>query len=381
MSIVLEDSQRSAVNAIKKWFTSQTKQQRFILAGLAGTGKTTIVKCIIEELNLAEDEVCFCAFTGKAAMVLTQKGTPAVTMHKLMYDVSEDPLTHDPVFTRKDRLDKKLRLIVVDEASMVSKEMQKDIESYEIKILYVGDHGQLPPVGDEVNNLMTKADETLEKIHRQAEGNPIIFMAKLARLGAKLPYKQYGDSCIKISPRELTVSMLTATDQILCGKNATRTKLNNRMRSILGFTRPQVQPKDKIICLRNNWLKGFINGMTGTVAETYEFDKEAYATEEDWWRYPCGTMAMSFQSELGENHHNVPYDEGVFVGQKPDFKNRYLEAFDFAYAITVHKSQGSQYLYPIVMEEYLGNSQFHAKWLYTAITRAANGIIIVGTGK
>jgi ATP-dependent exoDNAse (exonuclease V) alpha subunit len=382
MGITLEKEQREAVEGITSWHRKQA-EIRFKLAGLAGTGKTTIVKFVEEELGLKESAIAYCAFTGKAAMVLTQKGTRATTMHKLMYDVQEDEITKELIFTRKDRLESNYKLIVVDEASMVSKELQADLESYDVPVLYVGDHGQLPPVGDGFSNLMQTADIKLEKIHRQAEGNPIIHLSKMVRLGAKMPNKLYGPGVIKMAVRDVTPLMLTSTDQILCGKNATRKKLNARLRELLfkgqeNFEEGEVLPEDKVICLRNNWNKGFINGMTGRILELYLFDKDdAGVKQEDWWRFPPGTPAMTFQAETGEVFRNVPFDKEVFKGLIPDFKNRFIEAFDFAYAITVHKSQGSQYMTPIVFEEYLGDRAFHAKWLYTAITRAAVGLVWV----
>ena len=299
-------------------------------------------------------------------------------MHKLMYDVNEDKETHEITFVKKDSLDRLLKLIVVDEASMVSKEMQDDLESYGKRVLYVGDHGQLPPVGDSHNNLMLRPDIKLEKIHRQAEGDPIIFLAKMVRLGAKLPYKTWGDSVCKIPKSSVTPTMLLNVDQVLCGKNDTRRKMIEVIRRLKGFPEgndPQVN--DRIICLRNNQQKGFVNGLTGVINSLQDFDKE-YCDEKDWWRYPPGTPAMNFKDEMENYFYNVPFDFAVFNGMKPDFKNRFIESFDFADCLTVHKSQGSQYISGMVFEEYLGDSKFHAKWMYTAITRMVKGLIIVG---
>lgn len=379
-SIQLEKEQNDAVLAIEQWFRKTSSEQRFILAGLAGTGKTTIVKYIVDKLNLKPDQVAYCAYTGKASLVLTQKGTPATTIHKLMYEVKENP-DGSIYFIKKDELDRQIKIIVVDEASMVGKDIQKDLESYKIPILYVGDHGQLPPVGDEMNNLMTKPHIKLEKIHRQAENNPIIMLAKIARLGAKLPFRTWGDSCAKISKRDVTAALLTSVEQILCGKNKTRQSLNQTLRKIYNRDySPFPMGNDKIIMLRNNQQKGFINGLTGLLtSDPFEFDKEVYAKEEDWWRYPDGTLAMNFQSDFGEYFNNVPFDVRLFENAeiKPDFQNRCIEPIDFAYAITVHKAQGSQYNSVLVYEEHLGDSRAHAKWLYTAITRAVNSLIIV----
>jgi ATP-dependent exoDNAse (exonuclease V) alpha subunit len=376
MSIQLELHQADAVQMIQEWYKKANKEP-FVLAGLAGTGKTTIVRYFMDKLNLHPDDVAFVAFTGKAALVLTSMGTPATTIHKLIYKAEEDK-DGNITFKKSTKLDKPLRLIVVDEASMVSDEIQKDLESFNVPIIYIGDHGQLPPVQG-ISKLMMNPNIKLEKIHRQAEGNPIIFLAKLARLGAKLPYKTYGPGVIKMSMKDVTPALLTQVEQILCGKNATRNKLNARVRQCLGKTTPKVTVGDRVICLRNNWQQGYVNGMTAIVKELTLFNR-GHIKPEDSWRYhvdqPAFTIEADYNNEILEN---IPYDAGVFTQQvPPDMKNRCIEPFDFAYAITVHKSQGSQYSTAMVIEEHLGDFSLHNKWLYTAITRAANGLILVG---
>lgn len=377
MSIILEDSQRQAVEKIEAWYKSSAASKPFVLAGLAGTGKTTIVKYFMDKLRIPTGEVAFVAFTGKAALVLTHMGTPATTIHKLIYKMKDDT-DGNLVFELAEELPRVLRLIVVDEASMVSMDIQKDLESFNCPIIYIGDHGQLPPVSG-VSNLMKDPDIKLEKIHRQAEGNPIIFLAKLARLGARIPYKQYSEHVTKISMKEVTSTMMTNVEQILCGKNATRTKLNNRVRGIMGKADPHVTVGDKVIMLRNNWGKGYINGMTGFVKALGVFDRSE-VKQEDWWNYPKGQLAMTFESELDRTiFKNVPYDKGIFTGETPpNLKNRCIECIDYAYAITVHKAQGSQYRTAMVIEEWLGDASTHNKWLYTGITRAAFGLVLVG---
>lgn len=382
MGIQLEKPQQDAVEMIEQWFKKKQKQP-FVLAGLAGTGKTTIVKYFMDKLNLHPSDVAFVAFTGKAALVLTSMGTPARTIHKLIYKAKEDPITKEVTFEKTDKLDSPLRLIVVDEASMVSEEIQKDLESFHVPIIYIGDHGQLPPVQG-VSSLMMNPDIKLEKIHRQAEGNPIIFLAKMARLGAKLPYKAYGPGVVKMSMKDVTPNLLTSVDQVLCGKNVTRHKLNLRIRACLGFKTPNVEVKDRVVCLRNNWNLGYINGMTAVVKSIQDFDRK-HMEEKDYWKVPEGQRAFNIETdhELDDNEgnmlYNVPFDAGVFTKNvPPDMKNRIIEPFDFAYAMTVHKSQGSQYSTVMVVEEYLGDSTLHKKWLYTAITRAAQGLVLVG---
>lgn len=377
MGIMLEKPQQDAVEMIEKWF-NKTSRDPFVIAGLAGTGKTTIVKYFIDKLAIHPDDVAFVAFTGKAALVLTNMGTPATTIHKLIYKVVEDK-EGNITFEKADKLPTNLQLIVVDEASMVSEDVQWDLESFHVPIIYLGDHGQLPPVQG-VSKLMLNPDVKLEKIHRQAEGNPIIWLAKMARLGAKIPFKTYAPGVVKIHMKDVTPNILLDVEQILCGKNATRVKLNERVRSCLGRKTASVAVNDKVICLRNNWQKGYVNGMVGTVANLKKFDKKD-VPEKDFWRVPEDQMAMDFRPDYNEDEmlFNIPYDAGVFTkAVPPDMKNKIIEPFDYAYAITVHKSQGSQYNTGLVIEEYLGDAAFHKKWLYTAVTRFAAGLVLVG---
>lgn len=373
MGIVLEGTQKDAVDKIDAWFKAKN-EKKFVMSGLAGTGKTTIVKYFMNQLSIHPDDVAFVAYTGKAALVLTSMGTPATTIHKLIYR----PVEIDGVvkFEMVDKLPHTLKLIVVDEASMLNESMQEDIESFNVPVIYIGDHGQLPPV-EGINKLMMKPDIKLEKIHRQAEGNPIIWLAKMARLGAKIPFKHYGDSIVKIHLNEVMPNMLINVDQILCGKNATRHKLNDKVRLVLGRKSPKVAHGDKVTLLRNNWQKGYINGLVGEVQRLYPFDMSGVDTN-DTWRYHVDQQAMDIKCDYNEEVlFNIPYDEGVFTRVvPPDMKNRCIEPIDFAYAMTVHKSQGSQYQTGLIIEERLGDNEFHKKWMYTAITRFVNGLII-----
>lgn len=393
-TLVLDEYQSAAAKAIFDWYAlnqrhKNKRPERFILAGLAGTGKTTIVKYIIGTLGLDKSNVAFCAFTGKAALVMTRKGTPATTIHRLMYKVGED-LHGKPIFTRRSQLSESIKLIVVDEASMVSKEIQSDLESYQIPVLYVGDHGQLPPVGEE-NSLMLKPNVRLEKIHRQAEGNPIIMLSKLARLGAFLHNKSYGEGVSKIPKAHFDIGTASTFDQVLCGKNITRHELNKKFRAHLGLANPGDPfsyipvSGDRVISLKNVYSHGLINGLTGKVTFSGDFDY-GDINEDDLYKYPSNMLAIDFDNEdfsgsdgEEESFSNIPYQELVFAKNFIDQKDRYQYPFDYAYAITVHKSQGSQYNSVLIMEEYLGDKDMHKRWLYTAITRAVESVVIVGS--
>jgi len=194
MNITLSQAQGRAIAAIRDWFeTRRHDQQIFRLFGYAGTGKTTITAMAIEALGLEAmtpgglGGVLFAAFTGKAALVMTRKGTPAQTIHSLIYRVSEatpeeiervtedlsalrhdlprmGPAERDFAMTRIAQLEMRLEdihqpkfllneqsilrdadLLVLDEVSVVGEDLGRDLLAFGKPILVLGDPGQLPP--------------------------------------------------------------------------------------------------------------------------------------------------------------------------------------------------------------------------------------------
>lgn len=191
----LSSDQQAALDAVRAWLT--TTKPTLTLGGFAGTGKTTIIAKLLEELRGMN--VYVCAFTGKAASVLRSKGVPASTMHALIYE----PTNWCDVCQRiVETAGKKIcasclkgsvktkfvpvpfidaELVIVDEASMLNLYHVQDLEALAPKVLYVGDHGQLEPIGRDPG-IMRNPDIRLEKIHRQAEKSSIIQFAHHVRL-------------------------------------------------------------------------------------------------------------------------------------------------------------------------------------------------------
>ena len=363
--IELTDEQGKAIKAILSWWADRYKIfpcRPFKLAGLAGTGKSTLVPFIIDALGIDIGSIAFCAYTGKAAMVLRQKGIPASTIHKLIYKPVEDKAgkVH---FVKKHMLDYGTKLIIVDESSMVGTQIQKDLESYGIPILYIGDHGQLPPVSKDLSDIMMKPDFRLETIHRQALDNPIIYIAHKARIGEQIKLGTYGNKVMKIMHKKLDDDMLWKATQLLCGRNNTRRNLNLKFRTKLGYQDISEYPvvNDKLICLKNSSESGLINGMIGTC--TYYDSKE---------------HDLTFETDYGEAFAGFPVAHEIFTSAQPVKYEKGIEQFDYGYAITVHKSQGSQFNKVLLFEEFLGNDwDLHKRWLYTGITRAVDKLIIV----
>lgn len=381
MGIELTPVQQQAIKDATNWFNSQESKQIFTIAGYAGTGKTTVVNALIRELGLKPHEVRFCAFTGKASLVLSRKGNPASTIHKLIYDVREIP---DPkkegrkkiIFVKKPVLDPFIKLILVDEVSMVDKKLLGDLKSYGIKIIALGDPGQLPPIGED-NNLLKNPDVFLTEIHRQAEDSPIIYLSMLARKGQRIYPGMYGKDAVVINKEDITDGMLLGADQVLCGKNNTRQDLNAYIRELLGFKNILPTKGDKLICTRNNWNEHLddlflINGLIGYIESDVE-----YQHDEDY-------MKFNFRPEFIENDYFESIKGRLSTFMDPQDRphipyhmeqDKSVNMFDFGYAITVHKAQGSEFDNVLVYHEYFG-PEMNNKWTYTAITRASRKLIL-----
>ena len=182
MSIVLTPDQEEAAALVREWFF-HLDNQIFVLCGYAGTGKTFLIDYIVRDLGLkAGESAAFVAPTGKAASVLIRAGTPAGTVHSLIYTREEDIEVDENgevvserflQFVRKEKIDSDIRLIVVDETSMVSDEVLRDLLSFGIKCLFCGDPAQLPPVGGS-NTLLSMPCFVLKQIVRQEENNPVV---------------------------------------------------------------------------------------------------------------------------------------------------------------------------------------------------------------
>ncbi|MCA9397256.1 ATP-binding domain-containing protein, partial [candidate division WWE3 bacterium] len=299
------------------------------------------------------------------------------TIHGLIYTPIEDSRGSIAGWKLKESID--ADLVIVDEGSMVSGDIWQDLLSFGIPILVVGDHGQLPPIKGSFN-LMEKPDLILNEIHRQAKDNPIIKVSIMARETGLIPAREYGDAVIKFDVaesdthmvREDMLSNYTTDTLIICGYNKTRTMINQYIRSTLDFESPEPQAGDRVICLRNNHEKGIYNGMLGTV----EFIKSA---SEDWYE------AEIKMDDVNELYFGKLYKPQFNAPEAINFTKDRLKAtggdlFDFGYALTVHKAQGSQAKKVILFEERFSKMDDieWRKWLYTAVTRAEEELYIFG---
>ena len=373
--MTLSDTQAKAVDIIHDNFNRQIPVT--VVAGYAGTGKSTIIEYFVKEMDLLE-QTKLATYTGKAALVLRKKGLPATTIHKLIYNTYKDRSGKYHFKLKTELDDPDTALIVIDEVSMVSKDLLKDLLTFHVPIVALGDPGQLPPVNGYVNNLLEHPDVFLDEIHRQAAENSIIRIAQLAREGRTLPIIQ-NDANVKILTRkDFDLSMCDWADQVLCAKNITRRNLNEQMRLLKDRTGNMPQQGDKLICLRNYWdtcnADGYplVNGTIGTVADLRGKIDLTYGS----------TTALDFIPDYDDNGFNdliidtnIFFNQPTFSSTNPRSKKTYYE-FDYGYAITCHKAQGSEFDKVLVYEEHLKGDD-HNKWLYTAITRASDKLVII----
>ena len=367
------------------------------IAGYAGCGKTFTIKYIIASLGLAPDEVAYCAYTGKAAEVLRKNDCPnACTAHSLLYYNKRKP---DGTFLHKPKahFDKPYKVIVVDEVSMLPKNMWELLLSHNIFVIASGDPYQLPvldPTQD--NHVLDNPDIFLTQIFRQGEGSEIITLSLAIRENkAVIPYdgKQ-----VKIITRDDVVSgMYTWADQIICSTNATRKSINNYVRELNGID-GDPQPGDKIISLTNHWnitdFSGDVpltNGTSGILKASY-FDNAHYPVKYRWFPKRVPLIRGHFITDDGADFGYLPIDH-TYITQGKKFldvkaemllsKMKTLENeipldFDYGYAISVWKSQGSSWGKVLVFEEgFPYETLEHRRALYTAITRAEDKLVLV----
>lgn len=351
------------------------------IAGYAGSGKTFTIKKFIEKYNIL-DRTAFVTYTGKAALVLQQQGLPATTIHRLIYNVYKNYKTGRFRFVKKTVLDEYIDLIIIDEISMVPKPLLDDLLSFNIPVVCLGDPMQLPPIdSNNDNKLLDTPDYFLTEIHRQALDNPIIKLSMDIREGNKISYVNDNNYIKILQKKDLSIGMLKWADQIICATNNTRKTLNNSLREHYGRTSQVPQEGDKVICIKNYWDTvndedtPLINGTIGTVT------KSCSGSDFDLFGQEC---VIDFKPDFTDSSFPMlKLDTNIFKGMAP-LSSQYKKSkmihyeFDYGYAITCHKAQGAQWNKVLVYEEnFPTDSLEHKRWLYTAVTRASEKLVLI----
>ncbi len=366
--IQLSGDQADAVHRALAWWMSRSGGV-FKLFGFAGTGKTTTANVLIREAESAGARVLCVAPTGKAASVLAEKtGRPAMTLHAAIYKFYGLDEEDAPIFGLEGggrrRPISSATLVLLDECSMVGQTVAADLLRFGVPVLAMGDPFQLPPVKAAAGFDMESPDVLLRHVHRQALDNPLLRASMLVREGDI-------DAARALVPRveKATVSAagLASADQVLCGTHRTRLAVNTLLRRHLGFAGDGARAGEKIIALRNKTDLDVWNGETRTVAHEHPLSDERTLLTLAPRDSGDGGGATRFSADLrGFARRDYTQDER---------RARTCLPADYGYALTVHKSQGSEWNRVALIDDWRGAD--YARWLYTGLTRARERAVLI----
>lgn len=414
--------QDEALRIVDRWMRDRRAPQVLYMAGYAGTGKTTLAKHLVSG---ASRRWLFASLTGKATHVLRQKGCEgAKTIHSLIYrpngetkageirlledrrrrygriasDESVDEEKRVEARQRYNEISRKIvelhaekepmfalwanspladddvEGIVVDECSMIDDRLGRDLESFGKKILAQGDPAQLPPVGAVGRYSKLKPDVMLTEVHRQAQESGILRLATAIRTGERLDSFETPDCRVVFKEdcsRDELAGIVLQADQVLVGRNATRRAFNMRHRELLGMRGPLPRTQDRLVCLRNDPSIGIYNGSQWLV-ESATSDVAAKTCQLELQSEDDPTNRIALPSWL---HHMIGLEHEL---TEMGWDRRDLAEFDYAYALTVHKSQGSQWGSVALFDESRAfGADVGRRWLYTGITRASEKLTVI----
>lgn len=363
-NIELGGQQQEVVDeAVSNFLSCQSSE--LSIGGLAGTGKSTIAQRINYMLTDAGMKVVTLCPTGKAANVLRKKGVTADTIHSAIYNFKgkykdsegEEFLSWE----NKDSINGSPDLLMIDESSMVNGRLARDLRDLNIPILWIGDHGQLPPVGADPG-IMRHPDFILEKNYRQGKSE-IVDYALAIREGLSVKtsreVKQYS------SAKWAYLMQKYDPDQAILGFNSSRVKYNRLYRKLKGY-KDELHEGEKIICVQNNRRMFLFNGMQFIVKKVINIG-------------PLHITADIAEVDRPELAKTVRLRRIAFNSEKydtDDLESDELVA-DYGYGITCHKAQGSEWDNVLVFNQSC-RAWDQERWLYTAATRAAKQLTVVG---
>lgn len=385
--------QAQAIDDAVAWFHKPGGKLYFKFFGYAGTGKTTLARYIADRLGAT---VYYCAFTGKAASVMRDKGCEgAMTLHRLIYRATgagsleqikqlvedlkaeEDPderrrmmrelqQLRTPTFEPNPKsalaeADHSTTLVILDECSMIDERMGRHLLSFGVKVLALGDPAQLQPVKGK-SFFSGQPDVLLDEIHRSEADSPVTYFATQVRQLGYMKGRRGDSKIVYIGEKRLSVESLMRFDQIITHTNVRRKQINRRIRTYYGRDPHRPVEGDRVMCLQNNYEFDIMNG------EQYHV-----LGVEDQGRY----WLLDLQLDATKRQVSVKASKQTFLDE--DVKPTHLGCFTWGFATTAHKAQGSQWCRVMVIAE--GYSFKTAGWLYTAITRASDRIVVVSTAR
>ncbi|MGN0389747.1 MAG: AAA family ATPase [Wujia sp.] len=384
-----------------------------VITGGPGTGKTTIINVIIKYFSKKGMEIKLCAPTGRAAKRMTEStGWPAQTIHRLLEisgvvdDSAQNQEDRGMHFTRNADNPLECDAIIVDEMSMVDSYIFYALLQaipYGTRLIMVGDVNQLPSVGaGNVLRDIIRSDvfpvTTLNHIFRQEDGSDIVFNAHKIYRGEHITMSNKSKDFFFIVKRTAAqiveeVQTLTMKNlpnyygftsqeiQVLCPTRKYEVGVENMNRRLQDKLNPKSSAKtehsrgdvifrkgDKVMQIKNNYqMEWKIYGISKTG------NGKGYVIDEG-----IGV----FNGDMGVITDISDFDEELTVlfddGRECVYGFRELDQIEHAFAVTIHKSQGSEY--PAVVIPLLGGNRklMNRNLIYTAITRARQLVVIVG---
>jgi exodeoxyribonuclease-5 len=402
LGLELSEDQEVVFHRLYDWMQKRTSGT-LTFGGYAGTGKTTLLSGLAKAFD-QERRLAFCALSGRAATVLQRK-LAAIgietgptsrhycgTIHGLLYRARMDRNGRFVEWIRNASVGE-YATIIVDEASMVPERIYQDLASEGIPILAVGDHGQLPPVeGNPDFGLMKRPHLTLSKIHRQAEGSPIIRLSRMIRETGGFDDSVADKQSIYVARKSLHLS--TAINNValmepeelldrafLCYRNKTRAEINQAFRQARFEGSPPSLPQagELVVCLKNSREEGVFNGYRGIATSNFTLrgqhhvqgsvsfpEENVELTNATFSRWQWGRQTFKSFDQMHE------------FGFRPTKWDQVGLLFDYGYGLTVHKAQGSQFSRVFIVVERPGpvDDDTFGRWLYTAVTRATEKVFL-----
>ena len=403
-NIILNADQEKVVNAALK-FLRDDSRQILEFTGNAGCGKSVILHEIIRRAHLKSNEYEALAYTGAAACVMRTKGFQhARSIHSLLYELIKVPmrkynddgslnLEYDTALNKPKyeykfvpreagTLNPEIKLFIIDEGYMVPDYMKKDILKHGVKVIVAGDANQLPPIGGDPAFLTGEGVMRLTQIMRQQENNPIVYLANRVLNNEPIHCGCYGNKVLVIPDTELTTDMVMDVGNIICGTNKTRDYFNTKIRGILGLDPRIPTYGDRVICRNNNWqiVKENIalaNGLAGVISSPVSINSYNISSNSVNIDFLPDLLSTPFNNlSINYNYLCADYETRNKMKDNKFAMSDNGELFEYAYALTTHLAQGSEYPCGIFYEEYL-RSNIQKQLCYTGITRFREYMIYV----
>lgn len=398
----LTKGQKGAVKRFEEWFFAKKKKkdQIFRIGAASGAGKSSLIPFLLEKYGFTDAECMVVAYTGQAVNILRQNGVIAKTIHSSFMHAKEVPLMRDGEIVKKrgipimitkwvpiSKLPSSVKLIIVDEASFVSTELEDLMARYDVPILEVGDPFQLPPVTGTQCFRLGNLNYYIEGVIRQKEDSLIYRLSRDILNGVAVDTTQYHGEVqfLYAQPTDLETFLLfrpffSHADLVVTATNKQRQAIVDLYREyIIKAKSPYPVKGERMICRKNEWnvMLGPYPLTNGTIGRCLHTVGRADVDKR------MATYSMDFRPEFVDNMYfdNLLCDSNFL--QEP-FGNDKLKPyptdgykFEYAHAITTHLCQGCTARNVVFVDNFNRNEEYHMRNRYTAVTRAKERLIYI----